>query len=99
MSLGKTLLTLVAGTTFALGALGMTAVAAQAAPVPAATHVSPMDSCPCNPPPGGGWRYIDNYFWASSCIDTGNGGINAGLWGQFQCTGGSAFSNYELWVR
>jgi hypothetical protein len=54
---------------------------------------------PCSkPPPGGGWSYIDNYFWASSCIDAGNRGINSGLWARYECYG-SATTNYDLWVH
>lgn len=54
---------------------------------------------PCsNPPPGGGWRYVDNYFWASSCIDAGNRGINSHLWARYQCYG-STWTNYDLWVH
>lgn len=54
---------------------------------------------PCSePPPGGGWKYIDNYFWASSCIGAGNRGIDQGVWARYECYG-SATTNYDLWVH
>ncbi|TPQ18414.1 hypothetical protein [Streptomyces sporangiiformans] len=63
-----------------------------------AKDVSPKDDVPeC--PPGRGWRYVGEYYWASTCTNTGNGGINTGAWRQYQCTCGGAFSDYELWVR
>lgn len=52
---------------------------------------------PCSNPPGPGWRYIDNYFWASSCIDVGNRGVNNRSWSKYQCKG-DTWTNYDLWV-
>jgi hypothetical protein len=64
-----------------------------------AKDVGPKGDDPECPPAGRGWKYIGEYFWASTCISAGNGGINAGSWKQYQCTCGGAFSDYELWVR
>jgi hypothetical protein len=68
---------------------------AQAAPAAAA---APMCTHPCSSPPGPGWKYIDNYFWASDCIDVGNRGISSGAWSRYQCDGGT-WTNYDLWVN
>jgi hypothetical protein len=70
---------------------------ASAAPASGQGAVSAMCTHPCSSPPGPGWRYIDNYFWASSCIDVGNRGINNGSWSKYQCDGGT-WTNYDLWV-
>jgi hypothetical protein len=101
MILRKALVSLALGGTL-LGTVGTLTPAAQAAPAAAATSTAvavPMDSCPCNPPAGGGWSYIDNYFWHDNCDAAGRRELNSGRFSEYQCTGGGVFSNYELWVR
>ncbi|GAA4602181.1 hypothetical protein GCM10023195_06380 [Actinoallomurus liliacearum] len=75
------------------------APSASATPAPASTREAVAHRCnhPCSDPPGPGWRYIDNYFWASSCIEVGNRGINNHSWSKYQCYG-STWTNYDLWV-
>jgi hypothetical protein len=85
----------------ARAAAGTLAVGGVVAAAPAqASSAAPAAPCehPCHSP-GPGWSYITDYYWASTCNDTGNQGINAGRWHAYQCTGGGAFENYELWVR
>ena len=82
-----------------VGTLAPAAHAAQAAPATSTVVAAPMDSCPCNPPAGIGWNYLDNYFWHSDCDAAGRRELNTGRFSEYQCTGGGVFSNYELWVR
>ncbi|MCO5972369.1 hypothetical protein [Actinoallomurus soli] len=70
---------------------------ASAAPAPAQGTLTLRCNHPCSDPPGPGWRYIDNYYWASSCIEVGNRGINNRSWSKYQCYG-STWTNYDLWV-
>ncbi len=104
MKLRMALSTLLATTS--LAAAGLVAPAAQASQASAeATSPKPMHSGDdCNPagchrPPGSGWRYVNNYYWGSDCIESGNGGINSGSWREYQCTAGGTWHYYELWVR
>ena len=98
MRLRKALVSLAVGGSIVAGTLGIGSATAVAAPADAGQKLVLTDSCACHSP-GPGWDYIDYYFWASSCASTGNGGIQNGRWHAYQCTGGSAVSNYELWVR
>jgi hypothetical protein len=95
LALGATLL----GTAATLAPAAQAATAASAAPVSSTAVAVPMDSCPCNPPAGIGWNYLDNYFWHSDCDAAGRRELNTGRFSEYQCTGGGVFSNYELWVR
>ena len=79
--------------------LARAAQAAQAAPVSSTAVAAPMDSCPCNPPAGVRWNYIDNYFWHSDCDAAGRRELNTGRFSEYQCTGGGTLSNDELRVR
>ena len=101
MVLRKALVSFALGTTLlgTAATLAPAAQAAQAAPVSNTAVAAPMDSCPCNPPAGIGWNYIDNYFWHSDCDAAGRRNLNTGRWTEYQCTGGGTFSNYERWVR
>jgi hypothetical protein len=78
---------------------GALALASPANAATSATRPTTTLRCthPCSDPPGPGWRYIDNYFWASSCIEVGNRGINNHAWSKYQCNG-STWTNYDLWV-
>ncbi|MEV0404866.1 hypothetical protein [Actinoallomurus sp. NPDC050550] len=87
--------TAVAGA-LAAGGVALASPASAATPAPHGT-VTVKCTHPCSDPPGPGWRYIDNYFWASSCIEVGNRGINNGAWSKYQCYGGT-WTNYDLWV-
>ncbi|MEA2501450.1 MAG: hypothetical protein QOD01_1561 [Actinomycetota bacterium] len=98
MILRKALVSLALGSTL-LATVGTLAPAAQAAPATTTAVAVPMDSCPCNPPAGIGWNYLDNYFWHSDCDAAGRRELNTGRFSEYQCTGGGVFSNYELWVR
>ena len=65
MILRKAFLSLALGSTL-LGTVGTLAPAAQAAPAAPASSTAvavPMEGCPCNPPSGMGWSYLDNYYW------------------------------------
>ena len=78
---------------------GGVALASPAVAAPAAQGtVTPRCTHPCSDPPGPGWRYIDNYFWASDCIEVGNRGVNNGSWSRYECYGGT-WTNYDLWVN
>jgi hypothetical protein len=48
--------------------------------------------------PDASWHYITDYFWASSCNDAGNRGMDNGDWSAYECRNGGPFSNYDLWV-
>ncbi|MCO5996968.1 hypothetical protein [Actinoallomurus rhizosphaericola] len=72
-------------------------VASPASAAPAQGTLTLRCNHPCSDPPGPGWRYIDNYYWASSCIEVGNRGINNRSWSKYQCYG-STWTNYDLWV-
>ena len=101
MILRKALVSLALGSTL-LGTVTThvpAAEAAQAAPATSTAVAVPMDSCPCNPPGGIGWNYLDNYFWHDDCDAAGRRNLTTGRWVEYQCTGGGVFSNYELWVR
>ncbi|MGR7002985.1 hypothetical protein ACU686_41770 [Yinghuangia aomiensis] len=91
MRLRNLVMTVTASAALAFGGV-LAAAPAQAAPATAACEH------PCHSP-GPGWTYITDYFWASACADTGNQGIATHRWNAYQCTGGSAVENYELWVR
>ncbi|MCO6004100.1 hypothetical protein NE236_03830 [Actinoallomurus purpureus] len=78
------------------GGLALASPASAATPAAQRTLVLKCTH-PCSDPPGPGWRYIDNYFWASSCIEVGNRGINNRSWSRYQCYG-STWTNYDLWV-
>jgi hypothetical protein len=92
---------LAAAVTAAAAIAGTGAASAQAGSAQAGSATASAVRCdhPCsNPPPGGGWRYVDNYFWASSCIGAGNRGIDSKLWARYECYG-STWTNYDLWVH
>ncbi|HEX6473049.1 MAG TPA: hypothetical protein VF069_28425 [Streptosporangiaceae bacterium] len=88
----------VAAVTATAAIAGTGATSAQAATAPAAANAARCHHPCSNPPPGGGWRYVDNYFWASSCIGAGNRGIDNRLWARYECYG-STWTNYDLWVH
>jgi hypothetical protein len=94
----KALVSLCLGTTL-IGTVSTLAPAALAAPATSSAVAAPMDNCPCNPPPGGGWQYVDSYFWGSSCDAAGRRLVNGGRFTEYKCTGGGTWSYYELWVR
>jgi hypothetical protein len=93
MDLRKALIGIVGGAVLSVSSLAG-ATSAQAA---SAQPDRALCTHPCSSPPGPGWRYIDNYFWASSCIEVGNRGINNHSWNKYQCDGGT-WTNYDLWV-
>jgi hypothetical protein len=87
----------------AITAMAATAIAGTGTATAKITEVPTTTAMRChhpcsNPPAGGGWQYIDNYYWASSCIAAGNRGINAHLWARYECFG-STWTNYDLWVH
>jgi hypothetical protein len=83
------------------GAILITGGLALSSPASAATASAPAaPTCthPCSSSPGNGWKYVDDYFWASDCITVGNQGISSGTWSRYQCKG-STWTNYDLWVN
>lgn len=84
--------------------LGVAAAAAlvtgAAVPAQAATSAAVPPTVTLRDTPPAGYVYIDHYFWHSSCVETGDAGMNK-AWTAYVCINGSGspFDDYELWVK